>query len=306
MNMVSLHGMGGRSLPGSGRKISTGALGLAFIPPELRENSGEIEAAEKGRLPHLIGYGDLKGDLHVHTRWSDGAHTIREMAEAAREQKYEYIAICDHSAGLAIAHGMTDDKIHKQAKEVAELNLEMDGITILHGIEANIDRDGNLDVRKDVLAGLDFVVAGVHSGFRQPEKKMTERLLTAIHHDHLDMVSHPPTGRLLQRREPYQFNMDSIFEAAAAAHVLMEINAFPPTRLDLSDIHSRRARTYGVVMGIGTDAPPTKPNISNILIWASRWPAGDGWRREMCSIPGRLRGGLGRGWNGESSLKSVG
>jgi len=231
------------------------ALGLAFIPPELRENTGEIEAAEKGKLPHLICYGEVNGDLHVHTRWSDGAHTISEMAEAARERGCEYIAICDHSAGLAVAHGMTDERIRKQGEEIADLNRTLDGITILHGIEANIDREGKPDVKKSVLRDLDFAIASIHSGFRQPEKEMTERMLTAIHHDHVDMIGHP-TGRLIQKREPYALDMDAVFEAAAAAHVLMEINAFP-IRLDLTDVHCRRARSFGVTMGIGTDAHHT-------------------------------------------------
>lgn len=228
------------------------ALGLAFIPPELRENTGEIEAAAEGLLPRLIEYGDVKGDLHVHTRWSDGAHTISEMAEAARERGCEYIAICDHSAGLAIAHGMTDERIREQGKEIADLNRTLDGITVLHGIEANIDRDGTPDVKKAILRDLDFVVASIHSGFRQPEKEMTKRMLSAIHHDSIDMIGHP-TGRLIQKREPYALDMDTVFEAAAGAHVLIEINAFP-TRLDLTDVHCRRAKTCGVKMGIGTDA----------------------------------------------------
>jgi len=231
------------------------ALGLAFIPPELRENTGEIEAAEKGKLPHLICYGEVNGDLHVHTRWSDGAHTISEMAEAARERGCEYIAICDHSAGLAVAHGMTDERIRKQGEEIADLNRTLNGITILHGIEANIDREGKPDVKKSVLRDLDFAIASIHSGFRQPEKEMTERMLTAIHHDHVDMIGHP-TGRLIQKREPYALDLDTVFEAAAAAHVLMEINAFP-SRLDLKDVHCRRARSFGVTMGIGTDAHHT-------------------------------------------------
>lgn len=231
------------------------ALGLAFIPPELRENTGEIEAAAEGRLPRLIGYGEVKGDLHVHTRRSDGAHTVREMAEAAQEHGREYIAICDHAEGLPVAHGISADAILKQAKEIADLNREPDGITVLHGIEANIDTEGRLDVRKKVLRDLDFVVASVHSSFRQPEPEMTERLLTAIHHDHVDMIGHP-TGRLIMKRDPYRFDQDTVFEAAAAAHVLMEINAFP-TRLDLSDVNCRRARSSGVMMGIGTDAHHT-------------------------------------------------
>ncbi len=232
------------------------ALSLAFIPPELRENTGEIEAAAEDQLPRLIGYGDVKGDLHMHTRWSDGAHTIREMAETARNRGLEYIAICDHAEGLPVAHGMSAEDIRKQAKEIADLNRNLDGITILHGIEANIDTEGNLDVRKEVLAGLDFVVGSIHTSFGQPEPEMTERLLTAIHHDHLDMIGHP-TGRIILKRDPYQFDTDTVFEAAAAAHVLLEINAFP-TRLDLSDINCRRARSFGVMMGIGTDAHNTE------------------------------------------------
>lgn len=228
------------------------ALGLAYIPPELREDTGEIEAAEKGELPRLIRYGEVRGDLHVHTRWSDGANTISEMAEAARTMGREYIAICDHSAGLAIAHGMTDERIHNQGTEIAKLNRTLDGITVLHGIETNILRDGTPDVKKGILRDLDFTIASIHSGFRQPKKEMTERMLTAIHHDHIDMIGHP-TGRLILKRKPYELDADTVFEAAAAAHVMMEINAFP-TRLDLTDVHCRRARTWGVSMGIGTDA----------------------------------------------------
>ena len=231
------------------------ALGLAYIPPELRENRGEIEAAEKKELPRLIEYGEVKGDLHVHTRWSDGAHTIREMAEAARRMGREYIAICDHSAGLAVAHGMTDERIRKQGEEIADLNRTLDDITVLHGIEANITRDGTPDVKPSVLRDLDFVVASIHSGFRQPKTEMTERMLTAIHNDHVDIIGHP-TGRLIQKQEPYELDLDAVFEAAAAAHVLMEINAFP-TRLDLSDVQCRRAQSAGVTMGIGTDAHHT-------------------------------------------------
>ncbi len=231
------------------------ALGLAFIPPELREDTGEIEAAADGRLPDLIGYGEAIGDLHMHTQWSDGVHTIREMAAAAQTQGCEYIVITDHSAGLPVVHGMSTEDIRKQGKEIATLNRELNGITILHGIEANIDRDGNLDVKKEVLSDLDVVIGSIHSGFRQPEKEMTERMLTAIHHDHLNMIGHP-TGRLIMKRDPYRFDTETVFKAAAAAHVLLEINACP-LRLDLSDTLCRRAQACGVTMGIGTDAHHT-------------------------------------------------
>jgi len=233
------------------------ALGLAYVEPELREDRGEVGAARMGTLPQLIGYDEVKGDLHVHSRWSDGGNTIREMAEAALTRGWEYLAICDHSAGLPVAHGIAPEKIREQAQEVEQVNRDLagEGITVLHGIEANIDREGRPDVPKKVLRDLDVVVASVHSGFRQTEEEMTKRLLAAIHHDHVNIIGHP-TGRLIQRRPPYAFDMDRVFAAAAAAHVMMEINAFP-TRLDLSDVHCRRASDAGVMMSIGTDAHDT-------------------------------------------------
>ncbi|MDG6256885.1 MAG: DNA polymerase/3'-5' exonuclease PolX [Methanomicrobiaceae archaeon] len=231
------------------------ALGLAFIPPELRENRGEIEAADEGTLPDLIGYGEMRGDLHAHTRWSDGSHTVKEMAEAARDRGWEYLIISDHSAGLAIAHGLSGDEIRKQANEIEKVNNKIEDITVLHGIEANIDKDGTIDVKKSVLRDLDFVVGSVHSAFKMTEKEMTERVVTAIHHEHLDMIGHP-TGRLIQKREPHALDLDTVFEEAASAHVLLEINAFP-TRFDLSDVNCRRARDAGVMLGISTDAHDT-------------------------------------------------
>ncbi|HDQ08199.1 MAG TPA: DNA polymerase/3'-5' exonuclease PolX [Methanoculleus sp.] len=233
------------------------ALGLADIPPELREGRGEIAAAREGTLPKLIGYDEVKGDLHVHSRWSDGGNTIREMAQAAKARGWEYIAICDHSAGLPVAHGLTPEEIGEQGKEIEQVNRDLagEGIAVLHGIEANIDREGRPDVPKKVLRDLDVVIASVHSGFRQSEEEMTTRLLAAIHHDGVDIIGHP-TCRLIQRRPPYGFDIDRVFAAAAAAHVMMEINAFP-IRLDLSDLNCRRARDVGVMMGIGTDAHDT-------------------------------------------------
>ncbi len=228
------------------------ALGLNYIEPELRENRGEIEASLKGNLPQLIRYEEIKGDLHVHTTWSDGSYSIEEMAEAARSLGYEYLAICDHSKTLQIAHGLTEEDLHKQIKEIEKLNRRMEDFAILSGVEVNIDSDGKLDIKDDVLKDLDIVVASVHSGFKQSEKKMTERVLIAMHNDYVDVLGHP-TGRIVNKRDPYQIDLSKIFEAASELRVFMEINAFP-NRLDLSDLNCFKAKDYGVKISIGTDA----------------------------------------------------
>lgn len=228
------------------------ALGLSYIEPELRENRGEIEASSEGKLPHLIEYGEVKGDLHVHTTWSDGSYSIEEMAEAAKSLGYQYLAICDHSKTLQIAHGLTEEELRKQIKEIEKLNRRMEEFTILCGVEVNIDSHGKLDIKDNVLKDLDIVVASVHSGFKQPEKKMTMRVLTAIHNDHVDVIGHP-TGRIINKREPYQIDLSKIFEAASELGVFMEINAFP-NRLDLSDLNCFKAKDYGIKISIATDA----------------------------------------------------
>jgi DNA polymerase (family 10) len=228
------------------------ALGLSYIEPELRENRGEIEASSRGKLPHLIQYDDVKGDLHTHTTWSDGSHSIEEMAEAAKLLGYEYFAICDHSKTLQIAHGLTEEEIRKQMKEIEKLNRRMEGLTVLSGVELNIDADGKLDIRNDVLKDLDIAVAAVHSGFKQSEKKMTERVLTAMHNDYVDIIGHP-TGRIINKRGSYQIDLSKIFEAASELGVLMEINAFP-NRLDMSDLNCFKAKDYGIKFSLGTDA----------------------------------------------------
>ncbi|MCP8311912.1 MAG: DNA polymerase/3'-5' exonuclease PolX [Candidatus Methylarchaceae archaeon HK02M1] len=228
------------------------ALGLEYIEPELRENRGEIESALKGKLPYLIEYGDVKGDLHVHTVWTDGSYSIEDMAEAAKTLGYEYMAICDHSKTLQIAHGLDEEDLRKQIKEIEKLNRRIDGLTLLSGIEVNIDSNGKLDIKDVVLKDLDVVVASVHSGFKQPEKKMTERVLTAMHNDYVNVIGHP-TGRIINKREPYQIDLPKIFEAATELGVFMEINAFP-NRLDLSDSNCFKSRDYGTKVSIGTDA----------------------------------------------------
>ena len=228
------------------------ALGLNYIQPELRENRGEIEAALKGKLPNLIKYAEVKGDLHVHTTWSDGSYSVEEMAEAAKSLGFEYLAICDHSKTLQIAHGLAEEELHKQVKEIEKVNRRMDGLTILSGAEVNIDSNGKLDIKDSMLKDLDIVVASVHSGFRQSEKKMTERVLAAMHNDYVNVVGHP-TGRIINKREPYQIDLPKVFETASELEVFMEINAFP-NRLDLSDINCFRAKGYGIQISIGTDA----------------------------------------------------
>lgn len=228
------------------------ALGLSYIEPELRENRGEIEAASEGELPHLIKYGEVKGDLHVHTTWSDGSYSIEEMAEASKSLGYEYLAICDHSKTMQIAHGLTEEDLHKQIKEIDKLNRRMEGFTILSGIEVNIDSNGKLDINNNVLRDLDIVVASVHYGFKQSEEKMTDRVLTAMYNDYVDVIGHP-TGRIVNKRGPYQIDLPRIFKAASELGVLMELNAFP-NRLDLSDLNCFKAKDYGIKISIGTDA----------------------------------------------------
>ena len=228
------------------------SLGLRYIEPELRENRGELKAAAEGRLPNLLKHGEVKGDLHVHTDWSDGTYSIQEMAEETKRMGFEYLAVCDHSRTLRIAGGLTEEDLIKQMKEIRKINEGIDGFTILSGVEVNIQADGSLDIKDEVLADVDIVVASVHSGFKQPREKMTERMIAAIHNDYVNVIGHP-TGRIINRRKPYEIDLSEVFEAASAQNVFMEINAFP-NRLDLSDTDCIKAKDYGLKMAIGTDA----------------------------------------------------
>jgi DNA polymerase (family 10) len=227
-------------------------LGLQYIPPELREAQGEVEKAEQGTIPELVQLSDIKGDLHVHTEWSDGHDSIEQMALAARDLGYQYIAITDHSGGRGIAHGLDEQRMRRQITEISALNKRLSGIHVFSGIEVDIRADGSLDLPHEILSHLDIVIAAVHSAMNQTEERMTKRVLSAIENPDVDIIAHP-TCRLLGEREPIAINMEAILQSAAKNNKTMEINAMPE-RLDLSDIHAFRARELGIRLAIGTDA----------------------------------------------------
>jgi len=230
-------------------------LALDYIPPEMRENLGEIDLAEKHALPKLITQGDLQGDVHMHTVETDGRNTIAEMAEAARARGYKYIAITDHSKNLAFANGLDDKRAVEHIRRIRETGKQIDGITIFAGIEVDILAEGDLDLSDDVLAQMDVVIASVHSVFNQEPEKMTDRLLKAIGNPNTSILGHP-TGRLLLRRDAYKFDMASVLSAAAKHKVAMELNSYPD-RLDLNDVHLRQAKQQGVKIVISTDSHHT-------------------------------------------------
>jgi len=230
-------------------------LKLDYIPPELRENLGEIDAAEKHTLPNLIDLNDLQGDVHMHTVETDGKNTIEEMAEAAKAHGYKYMAITDHSKNLAFANGLDDKRAVEHIQRIRAANGKIDGITIFAGIEVDILADGDLDLSDDVLAQMDVVIASVHSVFNQEPAKMTERLLKAIANPNTSIIGHP-TGRLQLRRDAYHFDMDAVLNAAAKNKVAMELNSYPD-RLDLNDVHLRQAKQRGVKIVINTDSHHT-------------------------------------------------
>ncbi|MDI6690124.1 MAG: DNA polymerase/3'-5' exonuclease PolX [Actinomycetota bacterium] len=228
-------------------------LGMPYIPPVLREDRGEIERGIEDSLPRLIQLEDVRGDLHVHSSWTDGLSKIKRIAEAAIELGYEYVAICDHAEQLKVAGGLTKKELRAQAEEIMRLNEELDGITIMCGIELNIDNDGRVDYEDEFLKELNIVVASIHGGFRQPEDQLTKRTLSAIYNEYIDIIGHP-TGRILGKREPYAIDLKTIFKAAAETNTILELNSFPD-RLDLNDIQLREAKEgYGIKFAINTDA----------------------------------------------------
>jgi len=230
--------------------------GLEFIPPELREGQQEVELAERGTLPRLVELSDIKGDLHVHTNWSDGRDSIEAMALAARELGYEYLGIADHSGGRGIAHGLDAERLRQQIGEIRGLNQKISGIHIFSGLEVDIRADGSLDMADELLEELDIVTAAVHSGLNQSEEQMTRRIIGAIENPNVDVLAHP-TGRLLPDREPVAVDMEAIFQVAAKTNTRLEINGMP-SRLDLKDIHNYRARELGIKLVINTDAHSTE------------------------------------------------
>ena len=230
-------------------------LNLDYIPPEMRENLGEIDLAQGHSLPRLITQKDLQGDVHMHTVETDGRNTIEEMAEAARERGYKYMAITDHSKNLAFANGLDDKRAVEHIARIRHAGKKIDGIKIFAGIEVDILADGDLDLSNDVLAQMDLVIASVHSVFNQEPAKMTERLVKAIENPNTSIVGHP-TGRLLLRRDSYGFDMHTVLTAAAKHKVAMELNSYPD-RLDLNDVHLRQAKQHGVKIVINSDSHHT-------------------------------------------------
>ncbi len=229
------------------------ALGLPWIPPELREDRGEVQAAREGRLPHLLEMSDVRAELHTHTTWSDGMLSVQQMAEAARERGMKVVAITDHSASLGVAGGMTIEELRRQRLEIRQAQRALgDSILILQGAEVEIRADGRLDYPDEVLAELDIVCASLHSSLRQPRQKVTERTLNAIRNPHVDMIGHP-TGRMIPDREGADLDMDAVLAAAAENGTALETNAHP-ARLDLDDVYARRAIEMGVLLSINTDA----------------------------------------------------
>jgi len=242
----------GERVGGASEEDVYAAVGLPWIPPELREDRGEIEAAAAGRLPHLIELGDLRGDLHLHTTWSDGNAPPERMVEAARALGYEYLAITDHSAGLGIANGLTVERVRAQRAVIEELNARYAPFHVLAGIELEVRADGTLDFPDDVLRELDIVTVSVHSGLRQPGERFTARTLRAVNHPCVHVLNHP-RGRLVEKREAAAIDLEAVLRAAAAAGTAVEINA-TPDRLDLDDVWARRAVELGVTLTISSDA----------------------------------------------------
>jgi DNA polymerase (family 10) len=227
-------------------------LGMQYIEPELRENRGEIEAAREGRLPQLVTADDIRGDLHCHTVASDGRNTIEEMAIAARDRGYEYIAITDHSATHGFGNDVTPDELRRQIERVRELDAEIEGIRILAGSEVNVLPDGSLDYEDDLLEALDWIVGSLHSSFRMSEDEMTARMIRAMEHPLVDAIGHP-TGRLIDRRGAYDLDVEAVAAAAARTGTFLEINGNPDRR-DLNEVNARTAVDLGATLVIDSDA----------------------------------------------------
>ena len=250
------------ALAGEGRSVEARTeadlfrgLGLAWIPPELREGTGEMEAAESGTLPKLVEQGDIRGVFHNHTTFSDGGNTLAEMAQAAQEMGLEFLGIADHSRSLTVANGLTPERLLEQMKQIDKLNKKLDGLRLFKGSEVDILPDGTLDYDDGLLGKLDYAVASVHSHFAMPREEMTARIVRAIRHPAVTMLGHA-TGRLLLKRDAYQVDLDAVLRAAAETGTMVEINA-DPHRLDLDWVHCKRARALGVRLVVNPDAHST-------------------------------------------------
>jgi len=232
------------------------ALGFPYFEPELREDTGELEAALKGQLPKVIGYKEIKGDFHIHSNWDGGADSIEQIAAAAQKLGYEYVGISDHTKFLKIENGLDEKQLLRQRKEIEKINKNFQSsgskFRILQGCEANVMNDGSIDIAAEVLAQLDYVIAGVHSSLKMEKDEMTARIITAMKNPNVDIISHP-TGRLIGRRDEYQFDFDKILEVAKQTGTILEIDSYP-SRLDLKDINIKKAVEAGVKMVINTDA----------------------------------------------------
>ena len=227
-------------------------LGLPWIPPELRENRGEIQAAQEGYLPDLIALDDIRGDLHVHTDWSDGVASLEAMAASARALGYEYLAVSDHTQSLAVANGLTPERFLAQREMIEHINAHSSGFRLLQGCELEICADGSLDFSDEVLAGFDIVVASVHTGLRQDRDRLTERVIRTLRNPHVDVIGHL-TGRILEQREPSAVDVEAVLQEAARTGTAIEVNGIPD-RLDLDDVHIKRAVELGVLLCINSDA----------------------------------------------------
>ncbi len=231
-------------------------LGMSYIPPELREDSGEIELAQKFKLPQLIEIKDLKADFHIHSRWSDGGNTIEEIVRACQNRGYAYVAITDHSQSLKVAGGLSVADLKKKRREIDNINKRLKGFRVLCGTEVDIDSEGNLDYKDEILKEFDLVVAAIHTGFKQSKEQLTRRMVKACKNKLVHIIAHP-TGRLWGTRDAYDIDLDEVFRAARDTNTHLEINAFPQ-RLDLNDLNCRRAKEMGVRLAISTDAHTTE------------------------------------------------
>lgn len=247
---------GVKMIAGKDEKDIYEKLGLAWIPSELRENSGEIEEAQKNKLPNLVELKDIKGDLHIHSNWNGGEDSIEELAQEAMNIGYEYIGIADHTKSLKIEYGLDEEQLKKRNKEIDKINLKLktknSKLRILCGCEANILADGSIDISDEALAKLDFVIAGVHSQMNMDKKNMTSRIIKAMENPNVDIISHL-TGRILKQRDEYELDFDEILRAAKNTNTILEINAYP-SRLDLKDVNIKKAKEAGVKMIINTDS----------------------------------------------------